>query len=486
MEIKSTSDVEDQGIKVLVHGQAGSGKTYMASTVPNLNDVLIISAEQGLLSLHQYDIDAVEVTSIGEFREVRDFAKDQNRYSWIILDSVSEIAEVILGEEKEGVRDPRKAYGEMAEQVTSILREFRYLPCNVVMTAKQAIESVNGVQVKRPLLPGNTLDENIPHMFDEVFALEVDRANDGQVERYLQTQKTRQVLAKDRSGALDTQEPADLSVIYDKITGEVGGEAQAPGDPMQTSDEATRQLTDRIRNLLDEVYDDVGSIERAFELYVCDWHGVNTWRQLSKDELMRVGKMIANWSIKGGRLSTRRHEIDEWICDCDGYEPESPVDWSATATSDDTDRASLRKRWHATAQEKLDDIEPIREALKGAHYAVSFKDLTSSRIMENLDKLERLEGNELDKWLDTFVSTHGPDQTTDDDSDDLTRLERTVGEWVDPDVRDTFCQFVLAQSNVDSVGALPEGAVDQWVDTIEGKDDPAGWVRSKVTDAAAE
>lgn len=226
IDIQSTSDVADQrGIKVLVHGQSGAGKTYLASTTTDLDETLIISAEQGLLSLHQFDIDAVEVTSIGEFREARNFAQSQNRYSWIILDSISEIAEVILGEEKEQRRDPRQAYGEMADQVTAILRDFRHLPCNVVMAAKQTLEEVNGAKLKRPLLPGNQLTENVAYMFDEVFALELDRTRDGENRRYLQTQRTRNIIAKDRSGALDPQEPADLSVIYEKITGEVGGEA---------------------------------------------------------------------------------------------------------------------------------------------------------------------------------------------------------------------------------------------------------------------
>jgi hypothetical protein len=226
INIQSTSDVADErGIKVLVHGQSGAGKTYMASTTTNLDETLIISAEQGLLSLHEYDIDAVEVTTIDEFRQARDFAQRQNRYSWIILDSISEIAEVILGEEKEQRRDPRQAYGEMADQVTAILRDFRHLPCNVVMTAKQTLEEVNGTKLKRPLLPGNQLTENVAYMFDEVFALELDRTRDGTNRRYLQTHRTRDIIAKDRSGALDPQEPADLSTIYEKITGEVGGEA---------------------------------------------------------------------------------------------------------------------------------------------------------------------------------------------------------------------------------------------------------------------
>ena len=57
MSIKLTSTAQaavDNGIKVLVHGPAGSGKTTLCATTGE--PTVIISAEAGLLSLRGHDI----------------------------------------------------------------------------------------------------------------------------------------------------------------------------------------------------------------------------------------------------------------------------------------------------------------------------------------------------------------------------------------------------------------------------------------------
>ena len=49
------------GVKVLVYGKAGSGKTRRCATAQK---PLIISEEAGLLSLREYDIPVIEIKSI--------------------------------------------------------------------------------------------------------------------------------------------------------------------------------------------------------------------------------------------------------------------------------------------------------------------------------------------------------------------------------------------------------------------------------------
>ena len=49
----------------------------------------------------------------------------------------SEIAEVVLSEERARTKDPRQAYGAMADQMQQLIRMFRDLPNkHVVMTSK--------------------------------------------------------------------------------------------------------------------------------------------------------------------------------------------------------------------------------------------------------------------------------------------------------------------------------------------------------------
>lgn len=218
-KIKSTQEiVHSNGIKILVHGPAKAGKTRLCATTGNLAHTLIISAEAGLLSLREYDIPAIEVKSLPELREVYSYLqRGDHDYRWICLDSISEIAEVVLAAEKGRSKDARQAYGEMADIMFAVLRKFRDLPCNVVMTAKQGREEDNGRLLYVPLLPGRQLTQNIAYLFDEVFALRVAQKDDGTLARRLQTARDTQYEAGDRSGALKMYEPANLKHIHDKI-----------------------------------------------------------------------------------------------------------------------------------------------------------------------------------------------------------------------------------------------------------------------------
>lgn len=221
IKLTSTSNQADQFLKVLVYGQAGSGKTRLAAT---LNNPLIISAEAGLLSLRDHDIAAVEVKSVGDLEEVygklydpkdTDFAG----FDWIVLDSITEIAEQVLAKEKELASDNRQAYGNLATHVTGLIKAFRDLPRNVYMSAKCARvkDEQTGAMHYGVDMPGSKLGPAVPYLFDEVFALLTHRDEDGQVLRRLQTTRSPEYEAKDRSGALDEYELPDLGAIARKI-----------------------------------------------------------------------------------------------------------------------------------------------------------------------------------------------------------------------------------------------------------------------------
>jgi hypothetical protein len=221
MEITTTSKVlVEQGLKILVHGPAGAGKTRLCSTTGDLDHTLIISAEGGLLSIKEFDIDVVQVRSLDNVYEVFEYLRGgEHHYRWVCLDSISEIAEVVLQGEKLRNRDARRAYGEMADTVSDLLRGFRNLPYNVLMTAKQGREEIDGRTLFAPMLPGRTLTQNVAYLFDEVFALRVEQNSDGEIVRVLQTGKNRAYEAKDRSGRLSMFEEANLSVVAAKISG---------------------------------------------------------------------------------------------------------------------------------------------------------------------------------------------------------------------------------------------------------------------------
>lgn len=217
MEVKSTKNVINNGVKIVVYGGAGAGKTTLSRTLP---DPIILSAEAGLLSLAGTDLPYIEIHNIDELYEAYEFVKNSKEYKSIVLDSVSEIAEVVLAAEKEKYKDPRQAYGSLLDEMKALIRAFRDLPFNVYVSAKmEKIQNDNGRIFYGPSAPGTKVAEALPYFFDEVFALRVEMNQDGKLERMLQTFNDGVYQAKDRSGKLDAYEVPDLGAVIAKIGG---------------------------------------------------------------------------------------------------------------------------------------------------------------------------------------------------------------------------------------------------------------------------
>ena len=194
IEFKNPADaVLNQGIKLLIFGAAGSGKTVTCAT--SKEPTLIISTEGGLLSIKDAPktIQIVECATRDDVEEVLAYLQQKKPPAWVCIDSISEIAEVVLAEELAKTKDPRKAYGELAVTMTSIIKAFRNLNTNVVMTAK------------------------LDRVKDDM--TRVDKDNEGRLVRSLQTNRDGQWDAKDRSGKLDIFEKPNLAEIRNKILG---------------------------------------------------------------------------------------------------------------------------------------------------------------------------------------------------------------------------------------------------------------------------
>lgn len=227
--------VASTGVKAVVFSASGMGKTVLSATAPT---PLILNAEKGLLSLkkdnlerifgagHPYCIDhyTVPAQSIEQLRAIYNWLAtggDKFYFKTIILDSGTEIAEVVLTAAKKKSKDPRQAYGQLQDEMIALLKLFRDLPNRhvIVLVKEEFIKDGNGVIKRAPSMPGNKLGQAIPYLFDEVFHLSVVVAQDGKRHRILQTQPSMDCDAKDRSGCLAPVEYADLTYILNKILG---------------------------------------------------------------------------------------------------------------------------------------------------------------------------------------------------------------------------------------------------------------------------
>jgi hypothetical protein len=220
IKLQSTADAGLHGVKMMVYGRAGTGKTTLCSTAPN---PIILSAESGLLSLRNFKLPFIEVKDYASLVEAYTWAKTSKeaaQFQTLCVDSVSEIAEVILNEAKRTNKDPRKAYGDVLTQTLALVRDFRDIPGkHVLITAKQEYnkDDSTGITMFGPSMPGAKLGQQLPYYFDQLFQMTIYKAPDGQGYRALRTRPDFQNEAKDRSGRLDEFEPPDLGAIIKKV-----------------------------------------------------------------------------------------------------------------------------------------------------------------------------------------------------------------------------------------------------------------------------
>lgn len=219
MEVKRTGDIASQKVTTLVYGQSGSGKTTLIKTMPS---PIVLSAEGGLLSLSDADLPYIEISKMGDLIDVYQWlteAKEAEEFKSVALDSISEIAEVVLSHAKEKSKDPRQAYGFMQDEMSKIIRGFRDLNNrHVYMSAKvEKTQDETGRLLYGPSMPGQKLGQSLPYFFDEVLALRVEKDEDGNSQRAIQTQPDGIWSAKDRSGKLDSWMEPDIGAIIKAI-----------------------------------------------------------------------------------------------------------------------------------------------------------------------------------------------------------------------------------------------------------------------------
>lgn len=136
-------------------------------------------------------------------------------YKTVVIDSLTELQKLdmrtIMQEQYSRKPDTtdvdvpsQREWGKNGERIRRIVRAFRDLPLNTIMTALAASEKDEGSGVVSfyPMLPGKMRAE-VPGYFDIVGYLSAAEERNGEViVRRLQLAKTRRVIAKDRTDSL--------------------------------------------------------------------------------------------------------------------------------------------------------------------------------------------------------------------------------------------------------------------------------------------
>lgn len=205
------------GVKVCVYSEAGRGKTRLIPTTPA---PFILNADKGLLSIRQYNIPALTVSTLADLEDAVNWvcgSHEARQFATFCVDGVTTIADAVLSDMKGKARkDPRLAYGDMTDEILKHFRRLRDgLTANLYVTAEMEYRKDG---TKGPASPGQKLGQKLDYLFDEVFYLSeyIDQQTHERA-TFLRTRSDLQCFAKDRSGALAECEPADLSYIFNKI-----------------------------------------------------------------------------------------------------------------------------------------------------------------------------------------------------------------------------------------------------------------------------
>jgi len=221
MDIKSLRPATDfaklYGVKTLVYGPPGSGKTPLINTAPK---PVLLACEPGLLSMRGSTVptfQAFTAKSIDEFFDWLFGSTETKNFDTVCIDSTSQMAEIYLQEAKKNNRHGLKAYGEMAEATLKHLERLYFLPYkHTYLIAKETINNDGNISTKRPYFPGQQLNTEVPHKYDCVLRMAIHNVPGvGQVKAF-RCIASLEEMARNRTGTLNEFEQPDFTAIVNK------------------------------------------------------------------------------------------------------------------------------------------------------------------------------------------------------------------------------------------------------------------------------
>lgn len=209
-------------LTLVIHGESGVGKTWLASTAPGPR--LVIDAEGGTTwtpgKKVYWDVTkgtpppATEETCIATVKNFQALGmllqwlqSGKHPFRSVVVDSLTEVQKRCLDNITGVEAADQRAWGEVLRKMEGLVRAFRDLTIPNGVPTLDTVVFVAGSQVKdgitRPHLQGQ-LGNTLPYFVDAVGYLYLQQNEDGDIIRKLLLQPVGGFSAKDRTGKFGT------------------------------------------------------------------------------------------------------------------------------------------------------------------------------------------------------------------------------------------------------------------------------------------
>mgnify|MGYP003403375864 CR=1 FL=1 len=229
-------------LTILLHGESGSGKSWLADTTPGPRLILDVEGRSHFLpsqpkiewdpvgpppELGDWETCVVHVRNPNVLDKVYQWlASGQHPFKSVVIDSLMEVQKRFIDDIAGTDQMKTQDWGNLLRKLESNIRSFRDMASNphngldiVVFITGTVVEADTGL--RRPLLQGQ-IKLTLPYFVDVVGFIYIagSEANPMQMVRHLLVQNTGFAVAKDATGQLggpSIEEP-NLTTIYTNLT----------------------------------------------------------------------------------------------------------------------------------------------------------------------------------------------------------------------------------------------------------------------------
>jgi len=186
-------DLISKNLKILLYGESGKGKSYLAGSVEN---AIVLDLEKGSASVKNKDIDVIPVDNAKVFKEALEWVKNQP-YDTVVIDSITRYGEMLyiaLTQVYPDKKDSMLLWNQFDILSRQRLEAILSINKNIVVTMLEENANDGGSLKKFPMYRANKFKMMIPSYFDLVSHIVIDENG----ERLLISEPTDDAVGKNR------------------------------------------------------------------------------------------------------------------------------------------------------------------------------------------------------------------------------------------------------------------------------------------------